>query len=420
MPVTKNAVQFTDYIRLLAYSGARRNEALALRWNDVDFEQAGNVFSYGVEVADCELNGTALRVLNRSLFATEDEANAKFRTAQVEMTKPPKAPVGTREGQEETRAILGLQALANKTLDPVAKKRHLEKVEDIRKVQRDRAVPLEEAAAKKARSEQKQRAAMVKLINEYFPTVAKATTVYAFPQNDEPGRKWLADIAKAAQCRTHAVETPEAHKDPNVWTRAGADSRTVFGAIAEARVVPTEERLGEDDDASRLAEQIATRRFDIHNQPPTQPARYHIGGVPVCTTGNLSAITAGIKSDKSSWIAAMIAAVMTSRPAMVDCLGITSSNPEGLALIHIDTEQNIADHWQLVHRSVPSRSKSWRVPGIVGMRRWKSRSCCLCLWGASTWRFGPKPKSISTTTWWWKTTSTGFLIPWSTSRWMSG
>jgi|GEM_PF-2387470 len=30
-PVTKNAQQFTDYIRLLAYCGARRNETLALR-----------------------------------------------------------------------------------------------------------------------------------------------------------------------------------------------------------------------------------------------------------------------------------------------------------------------------------------------------------------------------------------------------
>jgi integrase len=36
-PVTKNGVQFCDYVRLMAYSGARRNEALALRWADVDF-----------------------------------------------------------------------------------------------------------------------------------------------------------------------------------------------------------------------------------------------------------------------------------------------------------------------------------------------------------------------------------------------
>ncbi len=38
VPVTKNAVEFVDYIKLMAYCGARRDEALALRWSDVDFE----------------------------------------------------------------------------------------------------------------------------------------------------------------------------------------------------------------------------------------------------------------------------------------------------------------------------------------------------------------------------------------------
>ncbi len=40
VPVTENGVEFTDYIRFLAYCGARRNEALAIRWQDVDFKQA--------------------------------------------------------------------------------------------------------------------------------------------------------------------------------------------------------------------------------------------------------------------------------------------------------------------------------------------------------------------------------------------
>lgn len=37
VPLTENAQQFVDYIRLMAWSGARRNEALGLRWDDVDF-----------------------------------------------------------------------------------------------------------------------------------------------------------------------------------------------------------------------------------------------------------------------------------------------------------------------------------------------------------------------------------------------
>lgn len=38
-PVTKNGQQFADYVQLMAYCGARRNEALALRWADVDFKR---------------------------------------------------------------------------------------------------------------------------------------------------------------------------------------------------------------------------------------------------------------------------------------------------------------------------------------------------------------------------------------------
>jgi integrase len=35
----KNCIQVLDYVRLLAYSGARRDEALALKWDDVNFER---------------------------------------------------------------------------------------------------------------------------------------------------------------------------------------------------------------------------------------------------------------------------------------------------------------------------------------------------------------------------------------------
>jgi integrase len=37
--VSKNGVQLEDYIRFLAFSGAREAEALRVRWEDVDFKQ---------------------------------------------------------------------------------------------------------------------------------------------------------------------------------------------------------------------------------------------------------------------------------------------------------------------------------------------------------------------------------------------
>src|ERR1700686_4684982 len=35
----KNSQQLLDYLRVLAYSGTRRDEALALKWQDVNFER---------------------------------------------------------------------------------------------------------------------------------------------------------------------------------------------------------------------------------------------------------------------------------------------------------------------------------------------------------------------------------------------
>lgn len=43
VPVTENAQEFVDYIKLMAHSGVRRNEALGVRWNDVDFKN-GQLF----------------------------------------------------------------------------------------------------------------------------------------------------------------------------------------------------------------------------------------------------------------------------------------------------------------------------------------------------------------------------------------
>lgn len=38
VPVTENAQEFVDYIKLMAYCGARRCEALGIKWEDVDFD----------------------------------------------------------------------------------------------------------------------------------------------------------------------------------------------------------------------------------------------------------------------------------------------------------------------------------------------------------------------------------------------
>lgn len=44
VPITQNAQEFADYVKVMAYSGARRNEALGIQWDDVDFSGKGKLY----------------------------------------------------------------------------------------------------------------------------------------------------------------------------------------------------------------------------------------------------------------------------------------------------------------------------------------------------------------------------------------
>ena len=101
-----------------------------------------------------------------------------------------------------------------------------------------------------------------------------------------------------------------------------------------------------------LLERITARLFNIHAKPAEPTPRFYIGRIPICTPGNLTAISAPPKSAKSSFVGAMLSAAMTPRPDVADCLGVSARNPDGKALLHFDTEQSIADHFNLVERAV--------------------------------------------------------------------
>jgi hypothetical protein len=97
---------------------------------------------------------------------------------------------------------------------------------------------------------------------------------------------------------------------------------------------------------------LLQRAFSPANRPADPMPRFFIGRTPVCTPGNLTAVSASVKSGKSSFIAAMIASVVTDEPEGVDTFGIRARNPDGLALLHFDTEQSRFDHWQLITRAL--------------------------------------------------------------------
>lgn len=109
---------------------------------------------------------------------------------------------------------------------------------------------------------------------------------------------------------------------------------------------------GDSLEKDRLVELCKSRQLDWENKPPRPPTRYFLGETSICTAGNLTAIAAAIKSGKSSVLTAMMASAMCENPEGLDFLGFSSSNPQGHALIHIDTEQSREDHDDLVRRAI--------------------------------------------------------------------
>ena len=124
--------------------------------------------------------------------------------------------------------------------------------------------------------------------------------------------------------------------------------RKVLSSITEASVEKS------------LREVLSNRRFDSTNPPEPARAIYEINRQSICTPGNLTAISSHIKSGKSAFIGACIAA---SFGRDGDTLGIDSANPNEHAVIHFDSEQSPADHRKLIATALS------RI-GIEGAPEW--------------------------------------------------
>lgn len=96
---------------------------------------------------------------------------------------------------------------------------------------------------------------------------------------------------------------------------------------------------------------LAERKFDPAAKVIEPRVAFALGGIPVCTAGNLSSFVARSGVGKSAVIGAMIAAAM-SGGSETDCLGFVGMNFQRLPLLHFDTEQSKADYQKLLHRSL--------------------------------------------------------------------
>ncbi len=143
---------------------------------------------------------------------------------------------------------------------------------------------------------------------------------------------------------------------------AGVDANGYpLSAAADAKV--TEAR------ADALEARVKARLFSPLAKFAKPEPVFHVNGIAISTAGNLTAISAAVKTGKSAFVSAMIASTMADPEARRDLLGVTSSNPNGYAVLHIDTEQSLYDHHELCMRTIARA-------GLTEPPAW-FRSCCL-------------------------------------------
>jgi 5S rRNA maturation endonuclease (ribonuclease M5) len=180
-----------------------------------------------------------------------------------------------------------------------------------------------------------------KWMDGYSETL-RGADVIVIPDKDEPGRKHAEQVADALAGIAKRVRIIEL---PDLNGKKVKDAHDFFSAGGTA-----EELIGIVDSQKTLAERIRDRRFNVHIKPAPVVPRYFVNGIPICTPGNFTAISAMPKGGKSAFVSAMAASVMALDNR--DCLGVTSSNPNGHAVIKIDTEQSIEDHDALDRRTL--------------------------------------------------------------------
>src|SRR5262249_5709587 len=64
--------------------------------------------------------------------------------------------------------------------------------------------------------------------------MAQDAKVCLWPQNDLPAEKWVKDNCASVKVAVKQAKIPAPHKDLNDWTRAGATSDDLLGAILNA------------------------------------------------------------------------------------------------------------------------------------------------------------------------------------------
>ena len=161
----------------------------------------------------------------------------------------------------------------------------------------------------------------------------------------------LRESAIIRQLMRSAGQTISACKNFNGGTGSIDDFLTENRIAFEAIANQTSTEAAKDE---KIRARIESRKFNFATPPKEPVPRFLINDKPICTPGNLTSITAQSKTGKSSFLEAMMSAacVAFAKTTNRDTLGVTASAPNGLHLVHFDTEQSIYDHDQLIRRAL--------------------------------------------------------------------
>jgi hypothetical protein len=136
-----------------------------------------------------------------------------------------------------------------------------------------------------------------------------------------------------------------------VWGATAIQQLAYDQSVPASVLAEAARRMGEAHFAKPNLADLGGRRFDGASEPPPLRAVYTLGGICICTPGNLTTITAAVKAGKSAALGAMAAAVMPHCDD-ADLLGFDSANKEGRALLQFDSEQSPNDFWNCINRSL--------------------------------------------------------------------
>ena len=185
--------------------------------------------------------------------------------------------------------------------------------------------------------------------------IAKSIRIVELPDvNDSPVKD--AHDYFAAGGTTEEFDAIVVSAPPVDFNSTSTDKQAQQGAHNYKSGSTANDYLG-GDGASRphaantpLAERLATRIYSPAVRPEEPAPRYSLGDVPFSTPGNLTTVSAPAKAAKTAAVTAMAASTFAAPTA--DCLGFSSDNSAGHAVVYIDTEQCSYDHWAGVQRMI--------------------------------------------------------------------